>query len=102
MKLYVSIPEELQSKDILALWNHLEKKLKQEYLGYDIISNYLGNGTLEEAKVVVFLYEFKDTESCKRDMKRCEELGILYNFFTKFYAEDRLYYPSPTQNPFYS
>lgn len=100
MTLYVSMPSELFGQDLTDVWNRLEYKLKQEYRGWTITSNYTGVGRLEDADIVIFLQEYKENESCKRDMKRCRELDIQYNFFAKFYAPDRFFYPSPTQSPF--
>ena len=92
IKVYASIPDEILGGNLTEFWNRYERKLRQEFHKDIILSNYTGEGTLEEADVVVFLYEYKDSESCKRDMQRCKDLGKQYNFFTKFYAPDRLYY----------
>ena len=93
MKLYMFIPTELLGNNLTNFWNHLERKLIQEYPNAYIMSNYTGIGTLEIADVVLFLYEYKDNDSCKQEMERCKNLGKMYRTFKKFYVADRLYYP---------
>lgn len=91
MKIYVSLPEEILSNNLAEFWNHLEFKVRQEYPKAHIISNYTGNGSLEDADIVLFLYEYKDTESCKKDKQKCRDLDKIFNYFIKFYATDRFY-----------
>lgn len=93
MTVFVSLPMELLSNNLSKFWNQLEPKLRQEYPKAHITSNYTGDGTLESSDVVLFLYEYRHTDSCKKDMERCKELDKTFNFFTKFYAPDRYYYP---------
>lgn len=97
MKVFVSLPDEILGEDLTKFWNHLYDKMTQEYKGSVITSNYTGNGSIEDSDMVIFLYEFRNTKSCKRDKRRCDERNIPYNFFTKYYAPERIYYPSPTQ-----
>lgn len=88
MTIFIYIPAELLGGDLLRFYDHLTRKLAQDYLTASFTSNYTGDGTLETADQVVFLYEFKDNPSCQREMKRCEDLGITYTFFKNFYGQD--------------
>ena len=97
MKVHVCLPTEILGSNLSQFWSRLYTKMQQEYRGATITSDYTGDGRIEDSDVVIFLYEFKDKESYKRDIQKCRDLNISYNFFTKYYAPDRFYYPSPTQ-----
>ncbi len=87
---YVYLPLELLGKDLTEIWDHLYYKLRQDY-GDDLIySNYTGEGCIEDASKVIFVYEFRDFESCRSAVKKCESLEIPYNYFMRYYAPDRI------------
>ena len=87
-KIFVDIPTELLVNDLTIFWNQLVRKVKESYPNSTIHSNYTGEGTIEDSDVIIFLYEFKDYPSYKKDLDKCSELGKMYSYFTKFYSPD--------------
>ena len=88
MTVYASLPLELFDKDLRCLWADFNQKLQKQYKHATITSNYTGDGDIEKSDVVIFLYEFREYESCKKEYERCRELDIPYNFFTKVATSD--------------
>ena len=91
MKVFVSLPLEILGDNLTQLWDHLKPRIQDKYPSAKILCNYTGEGTIEESDAVVFLYEFKDTKSCKDTIKRCNELDKPYSFFLQYYSP-RFYY----------
>lgn len=88
MKVFAFLPTEILGGNLSKLWEQLERKLKENYKNAQITSSYTGDGSIETSNVVVFLYDFRDYDSCKIALQKCKDLGIVYNFFTKFYTPD--------------
>lgn len=88
MKIFVSLPVELLSENTDRYWRELYPKVQKEFPHAEISSSYCGNGSIEGADAIIFIYEYKDTKRCREDMERCRELNKPYNFFRKVYAED--------------
>lgn len=87
---YVYLPLELFDKDLTEVWNHLIYKLRQDYGNELIFSNYNGEGCIEDASKVVFVYEFRDFPSCKSAVDRCKALEIPYEYSMRYYAPDKI------------
>jgi len=88
MKIFVSLPEEiLREPTVGKFWKELYPKIQREFPKSEISSSYCGNGSIESADAVIFLYEYKETKRCKEDLERCRKLDKPYNFFTKYYTE---------------
>ena len=93
MKLFISLPLELLKNNLTDFWKQLYPRVRQDYPDAKITSNYTGDGSIKDSDVVLFIYEFKDEESCKKDIQKCKELGKSYQFFKKFYSPNRFYFP---------
>lgn len=90
MTVYVSLPRDLFGKNLTDLWNQLYSRLVLDYKGATITSNYTGDGTLESADVVLFIYEFKDYKSYEPEIRYCEEHHKFYRFFKGLFEPLRL------------
>ena len=89
MTVFASIPDKLLKEDLTDFWNQYYAKLRRDYPEAKITSSYTGDGCIEDCDVVIFLYEFRNDESTKRDIARCDELCKMYNFYVKSYVQER-------------
>lgn len=85
MKLYLVIPSEFYGENVYNFWTQFEKEVKQSYPKDTITSNYTGDGTLEEADLVIMVYELRKYESYQNTAERCKEIGKQFTFFKGFY-----------------
>ena len=86
MKIFVSLPDEILSENSDSYWKFWKSKVQKEYPNATIWSNYEGNGSIESADAVLFFYDYKETEGCKRDMELCRRFNKPYNFLTRVYV----------------
>lgn len=93
MKLFVVIPKELLDRNLARFWKELVMRIHRKYPKAHIMSNYTGIGSFDEADVIIFIYEYKDTDSYKALMEKCKEQGKTYNFFKEFYTPEPFYSP---------
>ena len=89
MKIYASLPTDLEWKDLSKLWCKVCHNLEKSYPGSEIISNCTSEGVLDEADIVIFLSEYKDHPNCQHDYARCRNLGKIFNILTKVYTPER-------------
>ena len=90
LKVFAFLPTEILGEDLRQLWARFNKKLHENYKNAWIMSTYTGEGSLDVADIVVFLYEFKDHESVKIAVQKCKDLNITYNFYKGFYSPDEV------------
>lgn len=93
MTIFVSLPLEILENNLTDFWDHLHTRLKEDYPGAVIRSNYTGESTIKDSDLTLFIYEFKDEKSCKEDIQKCKQLGKPYKFYTRFYSPNKFYFP---------
>lgn len=85
MTLFVYLPTELFTKDLTDFWSILLPSVEQAYPSTTITSNYTGVGTVETSDAVLFLYDYRKSDSVQAQIERCKALNIPYNFFKDMY-----------------